>query len=77
MRLSLCIVGCGRYARTVLQEIHDMSADLQLFFASRDSQKAQGYCETYGGAGFFGSCEEAAKTLQSPWGRISSWSEAR
>lgn len=59
MRLSLCIVGCGRYARSVLEEIHDMTEELQLFFASRDSAKAKEYCDTYGGAGHFGSYEEA------------------
>ena len=59
MRLSLCIVGCGRYARSVLEEIHDMTEELQLFFASRDSAKAKEYCDTFGGAGHFGSYEEA------------------
>ena len=60
MRLPLCIVGCGGYARSVLEEIHDMTDELELFFASRDLNKAREYCETYGGAGFFGSYEEAA-----------------
>jgi predicted dehydrogenase len=60
MRLSLCVAGCGRYARTVLQDIHDMTDDLELFFASRDINKARQYCEEFGGTGFFGSYEEAA-----------------
>ena len=58
MRLALCIVGCGGYARTVLNEIHDLPW-LDLYFASRDESKARRYCETYGGAGSFGGYEEA------------------
>ena len=60
MGLSLCIVGCGSYARTVLEDIHELTEELELFLASRDLNKARQYCETYGGAGFFGSYEEAA-----------------
>ena len=60
MRLSLCIVGCGKYAKTVLRDIHDMTDELELFFASRDLNKAREYCEAYGGSGYFGSYEEAA-----------------
>ena len=60
MRLSLCIVGCGNYAKTVLRDIHDMTEELELFFASRDLNKAREYCEAFGGSGYFGSYEEAA-----------------
>ena len=60
MKLSLCIVGCGAYARKVVGDIHDMTEELELFFASRDADKAREYCEEFGGAGFFGSYEEAA-----------------
>ncbi len=60
MTLSLCIAGCGSYARTVLWDIHDMTEDLRLFFASRDVKKAREFCEAYGGAGYFGSYEDAA-----------------
>ena len=59
MRLSLCIVGCGGYARDVLDKIRDMTEDLELYFASRDLSRAKGYCQAYGGAGFFGSYDEA------------------
>ena len=34
MRLSLCIVGCGRYARYVLEQIHHMAEELEIYFAS-------------------------------------------
>ena len=30
MRLALCIVGCGQYARAVLDQIHDMTEDFEL-----------------------------------------------
>ena len=60
MTLALCIVGCGSYARSVLEDIHDMTEDVELFYASRDIEKAKGYLDTFGGAGCFGSYEEAA-----------------
>ena len=63
MRLSLCIVGCGAYARLILGEIRDTVEGLELYFASRDTQKAKQYCDEYGGAGYFGSYEDA---LQDP-----------
>ena len=61
MKLSLCVIGCGGYAKTVLSEIYDMTDELELYFASRDINKAREYSELYGGAGFFGSYEEAVQ----------------
>ena len=60
MTLSLCIAGCGGYARSVLDSVHDMTGEFDFYFASRDEAKAREYCETYGGAGYFGGYEEAA-----------------
>jgi len=60
MRLQLCIVGCGNYARTVLGMLGDVSEDFGFYFASRDEQKAKAYCEEFGGIDYFGSYEEAA-----------------
>jgi predicted dehydrogenase len=60
MILSLCIAGCGGYARRVLDDIRDMTDQFQFFFASRDLEKAERYSREYGGAGAFGSYEEAA-----------------
>ncbi len=57
---SLCIVGCGRYARTVLNAVSDMTDEFRFFFASRDREKAERYSQDFGGAGAFGSYEEAA-----------------
>ena len=59
MTLSLCIAGCGRYARTVLQDIYHMTDDLRLFFASRDARKAEAYCKEFGGVDYFESYEQA------------------
>ena len=53
MRLSLCMVGCGRYARKVLEHIQDMAEELELYFASRDLNKAKEYCESFGGGRLF------------------------
>jgi predicted dehydrogenase len=60
MKLALCIVGCGGYARKVLDYTRDVADDFRFYFASRDPDKARRYSETYDGAGHFGSYEEAA-----------------
>ncbi len=60
MKLSLCIVGCGSYARTVMDDIEDMTDSFEFYFASRDAEKARQYSEDYSGAGSFGSYEDAA-----------------
>ena len=59
MKLSLCIVGCGRYADVVLNEIHELTDEFDFYFASRDLQKARDYCERFDGTDYFGSYEEA------------------
>ena len=63
MRPSLCIVGCGAYAREMLGKIQDTVEGLELYFASRERQKAKQFCDEYGGAGYFGSYDDA---LQDP-----------
>ncbi|MDP6453329.1 MAG: Gfo/Idh/MocA family oxidoreductase [SAR202 cluster bacterium] len=60
MKLTMCIVGCGGYARNVLGDIHDMTDEFDYYFASRDISKAQQYSEDFGGVGAFGAYEEAA-----------------
>ena len=59
-RLSLCIVGCGKYAHTVMEYIGDMTDEVEFFFASREIDKAREYCERYDGSAYYGSCEDAA-----------------
>ena len=60
MTVSVCIVGCGGYARSVVSDIREMGGLLELYFASRSASKAKQYCDEFGGAGFFGSYEDAA-----------------
>jgi len=60
MKLTMCIVGCGKYARNVLGDIHDMTDEFEFYFASRDIEKANQYSEDFGGVGTFGDYEEAA-----------------
>ena len=61
MKLSLCIAGCGRYARSVLDDIRDdLDDEIDFFFADLDPQKARSYSETYRGVGHFGNYEDAA-----------------
>ena len=60
VKLALCIVGCGMYAETVLDNTRDVAGAFDFYFASRDRDKARRYCERFDGAGYFGSYEEAA-----------------
>jgi predicted dehydrogenase len=60
MALALCFVGCGGYAARVAQDLGDARQELTLYFASRDGKKAKEFSDAYGGAGWFGSYEEAA-----------------
>jgi predicted dehydrogenase len=60
MKISLCIMGCGGYAKSVLSEISDMTDLFDFYFASRDRDKAKAYCEQFGGSGYYGSYKEAA-----------------
>lgn len=58
--LTICIVGCGKYAHTVMEYIGDMTGEVDFSFASRDVDKAKEYCDMYGGSAYFGSYEDAA-----------------
>ncbi|MFQ5813519.1 MAG: Gfo/Idh/MocA family protein [Anaerolineae bacterium] len=65
MGLTLCVVGCGQHAKTIAKAIR--SSDLwgredgvELFFASRDREKASAYCRMFNATDFFASYEEAA-----------------
>lgn len=61
MRLALCIVGCGQYAVTVARAIRPLNEHVELFFASRDKDRAQEYCRMFDGRDFFGTYEDAAR----------------
>ena len=66
MSLSICFVGCGEYAKDVLDQLGagqpgGLVVDgIDLYFASRDADKARRFSEQYGGVGHFGSYEDAA-----------------
>jgi predicted dehydrogenase len=60
MKLALCIVGCGQFARTFVQGLQPVRDDLDLFFASRDMARARAYAALFQGRGAFGSYEAAA-----------------
>src|SRR5262245_56448780 len=60
MKLALCIVGCGQFARTFVQALQPVRDDLDLFFASRDGARARAYAALFQGCGAFGSYEAAA-----------------
>ncbi len=60
MKLALCIVGCGQFARTFVQGLQPVREELDLFFASRDEARARAYAALFQGCGAFGSYEAAA-----------------
>lgn len=60
MILSLCVVGCGEFARTFAQAVRDMQDEIDLYFASRDLRRAEAYARAFGGKAAFGSYEAAA-----------------
>ena len=60
MKLALCIVGCGQFARTFVQSLQPVRDDLDLFFASRDLARARAYATLFQGCGAFGSYAAAA-----------------
>ena len=60
MKLALCILGCGKFAKTFARAMAHMKDEVELFFASRDLGRAEAYAEAYGGGGAFGSYEDAA-----------------
>ena len=60
MTLSLCVVGCGEFAKTFAQAMQPLREEVDLHFASRDRNRALAYAEEYGGKSAFGSYQEAA-----------------
>ena len=60
MVLSLCVVGCGNFARTFARAMQSIPDQVQLLFASRDPRRAAEYAAQFNGIGHFGSYESAA-----------------
>ena len=59
-RFSLCVVGCGNYAADFAGILAQSNEHIGLFFASRDSARAEEYCRRFGGQDSFGSYRQAA-----------------
>ena len=53
MKLSLCFIGCGKWAQNVLDGTPELADNFCLFFASSDADKAREFCNTYHGEDFF------------------------
>ena len=60
VKLSLCVVGCGNFAKTFALAMAPLKNEIDLFFASRDLGRAEAYAHAYHGRGAFGSYESAA-----------------
>lgn len=61
-RLGLGVIGCGDFARTFAQSVRGRHPDIDLYFASRDPERARRYAAELGGAGHFGSYAAAAES---------------
>ena len=59
-KLSLCVVGCGEFAKTFARAMGSLSDEVELFFASRDFGRAEAYAQAYQGREAYGSYEAAA-----------------
>lgn len=60
MSLGLCVIGCGSFAAVFARSIAALRDDIDLYFASRDPNRAAEYSARFGGAGSFGSYADAA-----------------
>ena len=59
MNFGLCIIGCGSFSRTFAAAIQGELGDIDLYFASRDHERAARFASEFGGSGSFGSYESA------------------
>lgn len=59
MKFGLCVIGCGNFARTFARQVQGELADLALYFASRDANRAAAFAAEFGGSGSFGAYESA------------------
>ena len=61
MSFGLCVVGCGRFAGIFAKSIQPLLPNINLYFASRNLDKAQNY-SIFNGSGAFGSYKDAASS---------------
>ena len=64
MKLGLCVVGCGDFAKTFARAMERIPDEVDLFFASRDLRRAESYCQAFHGIGAFGSYQAAAADVR-------------
>ena len=60
LKLGLCVIGCGAFAGTFAESLTNARNQVDLYFASRNLDRAKSYSERFGGEGAFGSYEDAA-----------------
>ena len=60
MKLKLCVIGGVGFARIFADSLTAVRDRVDLYFASRDYNRAKSYSDEFGGLGYFGSYEEAA-----------------
>ena len=59
MKTGLCVIGCGSFARAFASAIQGELGGIELYFASRDAERAAQFSRELGGSGSFGSYEGA------------------
>ena len=59
MKIGLCVLGCGNFAKTFAESIQPLLINIDLYFASRNVHKARQYNQEFNGVGAFGSYREA------------------
>lgn len=59
MSLGLCVLGCGSFAAVFARSMRAIAGEVELYFASRDAERARDYAARFNGAGAFGSYEVA------------------
>ena len=59
MKFGLCVIGCGSFARTFARAIQRELEHIDLYFASRDADRAAAFAAEFNGADSFGSYASA------------------
>ena len=59
MKFGLCVIGCGSFARTFARAIQGELEHVDLYFASRDADRAAAFSAEFNGADSFGSYASA------------------
>ncbi len=54
LSLGLCVLGCGDFAATFARSMVELRGEIDLYFASRDLDKARDYAGRFGGFDAFG-----------------------